>query len=71
MKENIAIVAFVVISFFTGLSIAFNLCSILGEEELFFKTRKNAIVVYLISIFFAITFTILSYYGVCVVQQYT
>lgn len=69
MKNYLAALLFIVIAFVTGLSIAFNVCSMVGEEENFFKTTKNALIVYGVSIAIAILFTIISYSVVIKVQN--
>lgn len=57
MKNYLAALLFIAIAFVTGLSIAFNVCSMVGQEENFFKTTKNALIVYGVSIAIAILFT--------------
>jgi hypothetical protein len=69
MSDLLAAIAFIVISFLTGLSIAFNICSALCDEKDFFESRTNAIMLYIIGTVMAISFTVLSYYGICFVQK--
>ncbi len=69
MKNYLAALLFIAIAFVTGLSIAFNVFSMVGQEENFFKTTKNALIVYGVSIAIAILFTIISYSVVIKVQN--
>lgn len=69
MKNYIFALVFIIISFITGLSLAFNICSLIGQEEYFFKTKKKVIFVYFSSIVFAIVFTAFSYVAVLELQR--
>lgn len=64
MKDWSISFAFIVVSFITGLSISFNLCSLLHDKSILFKSTKSALFVYIIGVLFAIIFTLLSCYGV-------
>lgn len=69
MKDYLSMLFFIVIAFITGLSIAFNICSMVGREEKFFKNTKSALTVYGIAIIIAILFTIISYSTVTRIQR--
>ncbi len=69
MKNYLAAFLFIIITFATGISIAFNIFSIFGREEIFFKNTKNALIVYGISVMIAILFTIISYSCVIKIQE--
>ena len=69
MKNYVAAVIFIVISFLTGLSIAFNICALLGNEKEFFVTKKRALTIYLVGGLCATLFTVISYVIVCFIQN--
>ncbi len=69
MKNYIAAIFFIIIAFFTGLSLAFNICALLLDEENFFKSNKSTILIYSIAITIAIIFTCVSYYVVVKIQK--
>lgn len=69
MLNYFVAIFFAGISFVTGLSVAFNLCSLVADEKKFFKSKKNAILLYIISMAFAVVFMIVSYIVVCYIQK--
>lgn len=69
MLKFLVLISFIIISFFTGMSLMFNVCSILMDEEKFFVSTKNALIIYLIGILGGILFTIFSYNAVCIMQR--
>ena len=68
MADWLAFVIFIIVSFFTGLSICFNLIAKIKSEEYFFQTEKKAIMLYGVGIIGATVFTGFSLFIILKIQ---
>ena len=58
-----------IVSFFTGMSITFNILSALIDEDTLFKNVKSAIATYAVGICAGFLFTVISIKGVYIFQH--
>lgn len=70
MENIIAGIFFIICSFVTWISIAFNIIDKISGQHDFFSSIRSAIAVYIFSILAAIIMTVISFKIICFIQMF-